>query len=111
MSLEPQPALTHSPEPEARKLVTYSAAVRSSIADVRWQWAAACAGLVVVTALAILRLRDFPAQFTVAGVIGGVLPLLPQTGWAALKVWIFWGWTAAVIAALATRFDSGLDPC
>jgi hypothetical protein len=72
------------------------------------------AGLAVVTTIAIHRLGEFtyfPHGMDWRGAIDGIWPLLPQTGWAALKVWAFWGWGAVVIAGLLLSIDPALGLC
>ncbi len=77
---------------------------------------AVAAALSVVTALGIYRLRGFPYAYQLNAAVlrdafSGIVPILPQTGWAALKVWSFWGWSAAVIGGLLLTIDPALGMC
>ncbi|HKN01932.1 MAG TPA: hypothetical protein VJX23_15555 [Candidatus Binataceae bacterium] len=72
-------------------------------------WAAVWMGVAIVTLLAIHRLRDFPYHLSWLLAWGGIRPLLGETLWAAIKVWIFWGWSTAVLAGFALRIDPDLD--
>jgi hypothetical protein len=74
-----------------------------------WQWVAAWAGLAIVTALALHRLRDFPYHLDWLGAWRAIWPLVPLTAWTAAKVWIFWALSAAVIGGWLLRFDSTLE--
>jgi hypothetical protein len=65
-------------------------------------------GLAVVTALAIHRLRDFPYPLTPQSWINtarAIAPVLPETAWAAVRVWTFWGVSAWAIGGLVRRYD------
>lgn len=74
-----------------------------------WQWLAVWAGLAIVTLLAIHRLRDFPYHLSFLDAWRGASEVLAATLWPALRVWIFWGWSAAVLAGLALRIEPELD--
>jgi hypothetical protein len=71
-------------------------------------WIAVWIGLAIVTLLAIHRLRDFPAHLSWSAAYAGITAVLPATAWAAIKVWIFWAWSAAVLAGLALKLDPEL---
>jgi hypothetical protein len=75
----------------------------------RRQWIAVWVGLGIVTFLAIHRLRDFPYHLNWSAALTGIRPVLPATAWAALKVWIFWAWSAVVIAGFALKLDPELE--
>jgi hypothetical protein len=77
--------------------------------DNRRQWIAVWIGLAVVTLLAIHRLRDFPAHLSFVDAFQGIRAVLPETAWAAGKVWIFWAWSAAVVAGCALKIDPELE--
>jgi len=62
----------------------------------------------IITALAIHRLRDFPYPLNWRAAFAGVLSVLPQTGWAAIKVWSFLGIGTAIVAGLLLRVDPEL---
>jgi hypothetical protein len=66
--------------------------------------AIAAAAVAIAAVLSIQRLHSFPyayqlgaANWRAAAI--GILPLLPQTGWTAIKVWTFWGFGAVLIAS------------
>jgi len=75
----------------------------------RRQWIAVWIGLAIVTLLAIHRLRDFPYHLSWSAAFAGIRPVLPATAWAAVKVWIFWAWSAAVVAGCALKIDPELE--
>ncbi|MGA7873690.1 MAG: hypothetical protein WCA22_22615 [Candidatus Binatus sp.] len=75
----------------------------------RRQWIAVWLGLAIVTLLAIHRLRDFPYHLSWSAAYAGIRAVLPVTAWAALKVWIFWAWSAAILAGFALKLDSELE--
>ncbi len=75
----------------------------------RRQWIAVWIGLAIVTLLAIHRLRDFPCHLSWSAALAGIRPVLPATAWAAFKVWIFWAWSAAILAGFALKLDPELD--
>lgn len=75
----------------------------------RRQWIAVWIGLAIVTLLAIHRLRDFPAHLSFVDAFQGIRTVLPVTAWAATKVWIFWAWSAAILAGLALKLDRELE--
>ena len=77
--------------------------------DDRRQWIAVWIGLAIVTLLAIHRLRDFPAHLSFIDAFHGIRGVLPVTAWAAIKVWTFWAWSAAVIAGCALKIDPELE--
>jgi hypothetical protein len=72
------------------------------------QWVAVWIGLAIVTLLAIHRLRDFPYHLSWSAAYVGISSVLSVTAWSALKVWIFWAWSAAVLAGIALKLDSEL---
>jgi hypothetical protein len=74
-----------------------------------WQWAAAWAGLAIVTALALHRLRDFPYQLHWLGAWRAIWPLVPLTAWTAAKVWVFWALSTLIIGGWLLRFDSTIE--
>jgi hypothetical protein len=70
--------------------------------------------LVIVVTLAIRRVGEspnFPDGLDWRKAFAGIRPLLPQTGWAAVKVWAFWGWGTAVIAGLLLKIDPAVEVC
>ena len=73
------------------------------------QWIAAWAGIAIVTVLAIWRLRDFPYHLSWVAAFQGMREVLSTTLWAAVRIWIFWAWSAAVIAGIILRFDPEID--
>ena len=73
------------------------------------QWVAVWIGLAVVTLLAIWRLRDFPYHLSWIAAWHGMAEVLPATLWAAVRIWIFWAWGAAIIAGLVLRIDPDID--
>ena len=75
----------------------------------RRQWIAAWIGVAIVTVLAVWRLRDFPYHLSWIAALRGMSEVLPATLWAAVRVWIFWAWSAAVIAGLILRIDPEID--
>lgn len=72
-------------------------------------WALAWIALAVLTLLAIYRLRGFPAHLSWRTAFAGVATVISATGPAAVRVWIFWAWGAAVLAGFALTLDPGLD--
>ncbi len=74
----------------------------------------AALGLIDVTVLGVHRLAQFPYfpyGLDWRGALEGIWPLLPITGWAAIRVSLFWGWSTAVIAGLLLAFDPALGLC
>ncbi len=72
-------------------------------------WPAVWLGLAFITAIATWRLRDFPYHLSWLEAIRGMWEVLPATLWAAVRIWIFWAWSAAVIAGLILRIDPEID--
>src|SRR6266481_4173480 len=69
-------------------------------------------GLAVVTALAIYRLRNFNYPLSPLSWIHAwraIAPVLPQTAWAALRVWTFWAVSSCAIGSLLLRHDSSVE--
>ena len=69
-------------------------------------------GLAVVTALAIYRLRDFDYPLTPLSWIHAwraIAPVLPETAWAAFRVWTFWALSSCAIAGLLRRYDPTIE--
>ena len=69
-------------------------------------------GLAVVTALAIYRLRNFNYPLTPLSWIHAwraILPVLPETAWAAVRVWTFWALSSCAIAGLLRRYDPAVE--
>ncbi len=66
-------------------------------------------GLAVVTALAIYRLRDFPYPLHWIGAWRAIAPVLPQTAWAAVRVWTFWALSSCAIGGLLRRYDRSIE--
>ena len=83
--------------------------VRAGEANDHRQWIAACVGVATITVLAVWRLRDFPYHLSWIAAFRGMSDVLRTTLWAALRVWIFWAWTASVIAGLVLRIDPEID--
>jgi len=76
--------------------------------DQRLAFLAVEIAIAIITALAIHRLRDFPYPLNWRAAFIGVLSVLPQTGWAAIKVWSFLGIGTAIVAGLLLRVDPEL---
>ena len=69
-------------------------------------------GLAVVTALAIYRLRNFNYPLSPLSWIHAwraIAPVLPQTAWAAVRVWTFWALSSCAIAGLLRRYDPATE--
>lgn len=75
----------------------------------RRKWIAAWIVTAIVTVLAVWRLRDFPYHLSWIEALHGMSEVLPATLWAAVRVWIFWAWSAAVLAGIILRIDSEID--
>lgn len=73
------------------------------------QWIAAWAGIAIVTALALWRMRDFPYHLSWIAAFHGMSEVVSATLWAAVRIWIFWAWGAAVLAGLILRIDPEID--
>ncbi|MGC1397744.1 hypothetical protein [Candidatus Binatus sp.] len=74
--------------------------------------AAVWLGLAVVTALAIYKLRNFDYPLTPLTWIHAwraISPVLPDTAWAAVRVWTFWAVSSCAIAGLLRRYDSSIE--
>jgi hypothetical protein len=76
----------------------------------RCQWIAAWLGIAIVTLLAVWRLRDFPYHLSWPAALRGMSDVLSTTLWAAVRIWLFWAWSAAVVAGLILRIDPEIDP-
>ena len=66
----------------------------------------------MVTALAIYRLRNFNYPLTPLSWIHAwraILPVLPETAWAAVRVWTFWALSSCAIAGLLRRYDPAVE--
>ena len=66
----------------------------------------------MVTALAIYRLRNFNYPLTPLSWIHAwraILPVLPETAWAAVRVWTFWALSSCAIAGLLRRYDPAIE--
>ncbi len=72
-------------------------------------WVLVWLALAVVTMLAIYRVRDFPARLSWSAALGGIETVISATGPAAVRVWLFWAWGAAVLGGFALTVDPGLD--
>jgi hypothetical protein len=72
-------------------------------------WAAVWVALAIVFVLATRRLVGFPYQLSWRDAFHGVGAVLPQTGWAALKVWSFWAFTTAVTAGVILRVAAEIE--
>ena len=83
--------------------------VKAGGAGDRRQWIAAWIGVAAITVLAIWRLRDFPYHLSWIAAIRGMSDVVRATLWAAVRVWIFWAWSAAVVAGLVLRIDPEID--
>jgi len=69
-------------------------------------------GLAVVTALAIYRLRDFNyplSPLTWIHAWRAIAPVLPETAWAAVRVWTFWALSSCAIAGLLRCYDPTIE--
>ncbi len=73
--------------------------------------AAVVLGLAVVTAVSMPRLVHLPYPIEWREAIGSIWSLLPDTGWAALRVWVFWGWSTAVFAGILLAIEPELGLC
>jgi len=67
--------------------------------------------LAIVTALSMPRVVRLPYPIEWREAIGSIRLLLPDTGWAALRVWIFWGWSTAVFAGILLAIEPELGLC
>ena len=76
---------------EATPSAGVSPPVSAEPRDQRLAFIAVGVAVAIITALAIHRLRDFPSPLSWRAAFAGVLSVLPQTGWAAIKVWSFLG--------------------
>jgi hypothetical protein len=83
--------------------------VKAGEAGDRRQWIAAWIGVAMITALAVWRLRDFPYHLSWTAALHGMSEVLPATLWASMRIWIFWAWSASVIAGLVLRIDPEID--
>ena len=63
----------------------------------------------LIAALAIHRLRGFPYHLSWRDAFHGVATVLPDTGWAAIKVWSFFAAGIAVAAGILLKLDSAID--
>ncbi|MFZ0679317.1 hypothetical protein [Candidatus Binatus sp.] len=69
-------------------------------------------GLAVVTALAIYKLRNFDYPLSPLSWIHAwraIAPVLPETAWAAVRVWTFWGLSSCAIAGFLRRYDPTIE--
>jgi hypothetical protein len=73
------------------------------------EWIVAWTGVAIVTLAAMWRLRDFPYHLSWIAAFRGMREVLPTTLWAAVRIWIFWAWGAAVLAGLILRMDPEID--
>ncbi|MFZ2063556.1 MAG: hypothetical protein WAU82_21290 [Candidatus Binatus sp.] len=73
--------------------------------------AAAALGGAIVIALAIRRVDRIPYTLSWTAALRGIWPMLPVTVPAAIRVWGFWGWSAAVVAGLLLKADPELGLC
>lgn len=83
----------------------------NTLASTQISTAAMLAGIASVAWLAVHRLNCFGFTLAWREALNGARPLLPQTGWSALKVCGFWGWGAAVIGGLLLTVDPTLGLC
>jgi hypothetical protein len=72
-------------------------------------WVLLWLALAVVTMFAIYRMRGFPARLSWSAAFRGIAPVIWATGPAAVRVWLFWAWGAAVLGGFALTLDPGLD--
>lgn len=89
-------------------ILTAEVATTTEVGESR-QWIAAWVGIAIVTVLAIWRLRDFPYHLSWIEAFRGMWEVLPTTLWAAVRIWTFWAWGAAVLAGLILRIDPEID--
>lgn len=77
-----------------------------------WLWIAAWAGVALVIVAAVHYVRYLPGvyYFDWTGVIRAIGPVLPQTAWAAIRVWLFWAFAALVLAGFILRHDPSIEP-
>jgi hypothetical protein len=64
---------------------------------------------IVLSLLAIRRLKGTPYAANLGAAIAGIKPLLPITGVAAIKLWSFWGLSSLVLAGLILQVAPSLD--
>ncbi|HTY54699.1 MAG TPA: hypothetical protein VMB26_05850 [Candidatus Binataceae bacterium] len=62
----------------------------------------------IVAALAIHRLRDFPYPLDWRGAFKGAFSMLPQTGWALVRVWSFLAIGVSIVGGLLLSVDPEL---
>src|SRR5690349_3239188 len=74
-------------------------------------FAAVALGGAIVVVLALHRVASFPYVLSWTAALRGIWPMLPTTVPAALRVWVFWGWSAAVVAGLLLEIDPELGLC
>ena len=77
----------------------------------RLSFAAAALGGAIVIVLAIRRVDGLPYTLSWTAALRGIWPTLPVTVPAAIRVWGFWGWSAAVVAGLLLKADPELGLC
>ncbi|HEY6394552.1 MAG TPA: hypothetical protein VIX12_03975, partial [Candidatus Binataceae bacterium] len=74
-----------------------------NLAEPRAAFVLVALALLVITALAIHRLRDFPYPLSLIEAFRGAAEVFPATAWAALKVWFFLYLSIATLAGLLIR--------
>lgn len=67
-------------------------------------WGMVWIALAAITGFSVRRL-----QLSWFAASHGVRPLLAVTGWATLKVWVFWGLSGATLAGLLLQIDREID--
>ena len=65
--------------------------------------------LAIITALAIWRLRDFPYHLSWLNAWHGMSDVLPSTLWAAVRIWIFWAVSSAILTGIILRVDPEVE--
>src|SRR3990170_1947026 len=112
---------TDLPIPEEKSPLDHPASAGSGEAwnERLWLLLAIGLGLAIATVLTIHRLQDcfgcntYNPQYLSRlpswhAAFESLKPVLPQTAWAAVKVWTFWGFSTAIVAGLLLRIDPEL---
>lgn len=98
-----------SPHPAGESAVSTSSGDSRIGSSEREIWLAAAAWVILVTELALVRLRTFPYPLDWQGAWDAALSILPHTGWVALKVWSFWALAWGIAIAVLVKTDPSLE--